>query len=273
MVQEMTHPSPIPAFSPRPGLGDLFQGVALLGRSLRLIFRSPRLLGLSALCGVVTLVALGVLLFLLGAYTPDLVGALWARPGSWYGQALWYLALALTFVVLLVVGVSTVIPLVLAPLQDPLSETTEELCGDFTAPPFRPGAFLKGVVTSVGHTLARVLLLLAGLVVLLPLHLIPGLGSLAWTVLATLWSMTWLAGEHLAAPMTRHLYSFREVVRALRSRWLLCLGFGAGVHVLLWVPILNALFLPVAVVGGTLLYRGLRLSGQIPPPPARASGK
>jgi CysZ protein len=273
MVLEMTHPSPIPSFSARPGLGDVFQGLALLGRSLRLIFRSPRLLALSALCGAVTLVALGGILFLLGAYTPDLLGALWARPESWYGQALWYLALVLTFVVLLVVAVSTVIPLVLAPLQDPLSEKTEELCGGFTAPPFRPGAFLKGLLTSVGHTLARVLLLLVGLVVLLPLHLIPGVGSVAWTVLATLWSMTWLAGEHLAAPMTRHLYPFREVVRALRSRWLLCLGFGAGVHVLLWVPVLNVLFLPVAVVGGTLLYRGLRVSGHIPPPPLPGSGK
>jgi CysZ protein len=273
MVLEMTRPSPIPAFSARPGLGDVFQGLALLGRSLGLIFRSPGLLGLSVLCGVVTLMALGGLLFVLGVYTPDLLGALWTRPEAWWGKALWYLALVLTFALLLVVGVSTVIPVVLAPLQDPLSEKTEELCGDFTAPPFRPGAFLKGIVTSVGHTLARVLLLLAGLGVLLPLHLVPGVGSVAWTVLATLWSMTWMAGEHLAAPMTRHLYPFREVVRTLRARWLLCLGFGAGVYVLLWVPVLNALFLPVAVVGGTLLYRGLRLSGQIPPPPALGPGK
>jgi CysZ protein len=67
--------------------------------------------------------------------------------------------------------------------------------------------------------------------------------------------------------MTRHQYPFREVRRVLRQRWLLCLGFGAGVYVLLWIPVLNNFFLPVAVVGGTLLYRGLLAVGNVSPPP------
>ena len=67
--------------------------------------------------------------------------------------------------------------------------------------------------------------------------------------------------------MTRHLYPFAQVRRVLRQRWALCLGFGAGVYVLLWVPILNSFFLPVAVVGGTLLYRGLLAVGGVPPAP------
>ncbi|MGZ3457369.1 MAG: EI24 domain-containing protein, partial [Archangium sp.] len=78
-------------------------------------------------------------------------------------------------------------------------------------------------------------------------------------------------GEHMAAPMTRHLYPFSEVRRVLRQRWLMCLGFGTGAYVLLWVPLLNSLFLPVAVVGGTLLYRGLLAVGTVPPPPSTAA--
>jgi CysZ protein len=269
----MTHTSPVPTFSARPALADFFQGLALLGRALRLIFRSPALLGLSVLCGLITLVTLGALVFLLWTYTPEWLGALWARPEPWYGRALWYLLLAMLFLILLVVGANVALPLVLAPLQDPLSERTEELCGGYSSPPFRLGAFLRGLVTSLAHTLARICLLLLGMAVLLPLHLVPGVGSVAWTVLGTLWAMTWMAGEHLAAPMTRHLYPFAEVRRALRARWGLCLGFGAGVYLLLWVPLLNAFFLPVAVVGGTLLYRGLREVGVIPPPPAPSPGK
>ncbi|MFY0580380.1 EI24 domain-containing protein [Cystobacter fuscus] len=176
------------------------------------------------------------------------------------------LVFALLFLVLFVVGASVVVPLVLAPLQDPLSELTEECCGGYSPPPFRLGAFFRGLVLGVSHTLARIFFLLLGLGVLLPLHLVPGVGSIAWAVLGTLWTMLWLAGEHLAAPMTRHQYPFGQVRRVLRQRWPLCLGFGAGVYVLLWVPLLNNFFLPVAVVGGTLLYRGLLAVGNVPLP-------
>ncbi len=270
----MTPPSPVPTFSVRPGPADVFQGLGLIYRAWRLIFRTPPLLRLSALCAAVTLVALGGLFALLWVYAPELLGGLWTRPEPWYGRALWYLVLGLMFLVLLVVGANVVLPVVLAPLQDPLSELTEQQCGGYTAPPFRLGSFLQGLATSVGHTLARVFFLLLGLGVLFPLNLLPVVGNMAWTVLGSLWTVLWLAGEHLAAPMTRHQYPFAEVRRVLRQRWLLCLGFGAGVYVLLWVPLLNSFFLPVAVVGGTLLYRGLLAAGNVPPPPSsRPAGK
>jgi CysZ protein len=264
----MTPTSPVPSIAPRPSLSDFFQGLGLLGRAFGLIFRSPKLFLLSSLCAAVTLVSLGVLVVLLWRHTPDLIGRFFARPEAWYGQALWYLVLALTFVVLLVVGANTLPPLLLAPLQDPLSETTEELCGGAPSTPFSLGAFFRGLVTGIAHTLARLFFLVLGLAVLLPLHLIPVAGSILWTVLGSLWSMMWMAGEYLAGPMTRHLYPFSEVRRMLRERRALSLGLGAGVYLLLWVPVLNTLFLPVAIIAGTLLYRGLLDAGQLPPPPS-----
>ena len=267
----MNPTSPVPVLAPRPTVTDFFQGVALLGRAFGLIFRTPKLFLLSALCALVTLVALVGLVILLWNYTPDLISSVFARPDTWYGKALWHLVLVLTFVVLMVIGANAVPPLLLAPLQDPLSEATEELCGGFQAPPFTLPTFLRGLLTSLAHTLLRIFFLVLGLVVLLPLHLIPGIGSVLWTVLVSLWTMVWMAGEHLAGPMTRHLYPFSEVRRMLRERRALCLGFGAGVYLLLWVPVLNTFFLPVAIVAGTLLYRGLRATGQLPPPPLAAS--
>ncbi|HYH98201.1 EI24 domain-containing protein [Hyalangium sp.] len=261
--------SPVPSIAPRPGLSDFFQGLGLLARAFGLIFRTRKLFLLSALCAAVTLVTLVVLGVLLWRYTPGLIGRFFTRPEAWYGQAAWYLVLVLTFLILFFVGANTVPPLLLAPLQDPLSEATEEQCGG--APPSQPfslGAFLRGLVTGLAHTLARLFLLLLGLALLFPLNFIPGIGSIIWTVLGSLWSMMWIAGEHLAAPMTRHLYPFSEVRRMLRERRALCLGLGAGVYLLLWVPVLNTFFLPVAVVAGTLLYRGLLAAGQLPPPPS-----
>lgn len=264
----MNPTSLVPTIAPRPTLGDFFQGFALLGRAFGLIFRSGRLFLLSTLCAIVTLVSLVALVVLLWRYTPGWVGHFFARPDSVYLQPLWYLVLVLTFVVLLVVGANAVPPLLLTPLQDPISEATEELCGGPSAPPFRLGAFFRGLVTGITHTLARLFFLVLGLLVLAPLNLIPGVGSILWTALGSLWSMMWMAGEHLAAPMTRHLYPFSEVRRMLRERRALCLGLGAGVYLLLWIPVLNTFFLPVAIVAGTLLYRGLLAAGQLPPPPA-----
>ena len=75
--------------------------------------------------------------------------------------------------------------------------------------------------------------------------------------------MFWLAVEHLSNPAARHLVPFRQVVRALRQRPFLALGFGAALWVLLWVPVVNFFLLPVAVVAGTLLFRSLEQAGLV----------
>ncbi|MCE9667342.1 EI24 domain-containing protein [Myxococcus stipitatus] len=269
----MSPSSPIPSLSPRPRLSDFFQGLGLLGRGFGLIFRSRRLFLLSALCAVVTAVALVGLAWLLWTQGPGVLDSLWTRPESWYGRAGWYTVLVLAGLVLWVVGANVVPPLLLAPLQDPISEATEALCGEEDGPGFTVSGLMRGIVTGLAHTLARLFFLLAGLALLAPLNLIPGVGSVLWTVLGALWTMTWMAGEFLAAPMTRHLYPFAEVRRMLRERRALCLGLGAGVYVLLWIPILNTFFLPVAIVAGTLLYRGMRQAGLLPPPPDTTTGR
>jgi CysZ protein len=266
------HPA-VPVIAPRPRLSDFFQGMGLLGRAAGLLFRSRRLFLLSALCAVVTAVALVGLAWVLWRYAPGLLGAYWTLPDSWYGRAGWYTVLVLASLVAWVVGANVVPPLLLAPLQDPLSETTESVVGGDAGAPFTLASLLRGLVTGVAHTLARLFFLVLGLAVLLPLHLLPGVGSILWTVLGSLWTMYWMAGEFLAAPMTRHLYPFAEVRRMLRERRALCMGLGAGVYILLWVPILNTFFLPVAIIAGTLLYRGLRQGGLLPTPPDASSGQ
>lgn len=264
----MPDSSMVPSLPAQPRAGDFLVGFALPFRALGVIRRSPKLLALSALCALITLASLLGLVIILWRATPGLLGALWTRPAAWYARAAWEVAQALLFLLLAVVGANTVPLVLIAPFQDALSEGTEELCGDFTAPPFRLGTFARGLWTSLAHTLARIAVLLAGHLVLLPLHLVPGVGSLTWTVLGSLWTMLWIAAEHVGAPMARHFYRFGQVREVLSQRRALALGFGAAAYVLLWVPVLNTLLLPLAIVGGTLLYRALRSSGALPPPDA-----
>jgi CysZ protein len=254
---------------------DLLRGLALPFQAFGLIFRTPKLLTLSLLCAVVTaatLVGTGWGAWSLGqALAQKLIGA----DGGWQHAASVGLGVVL-FIVLFAVGALTLPNLLLAPLQDPLSEATEVKLGGFVAPPFSLGGTLSGIFTSLRHTIARLALMALGYVVLLPLNLVPVAGSVVYVVLSSLWAMFWLAVEHLSNPMARHLRPFRQVFGVLRRRIALSLGFGAALYVLLWVPVLNCFLMPVAVVAGTLLYRGLAAVNAFPPggneDPSRALG-
>jgi len=268
----MGDPSVVPRLRPLPGPRDFLVGFVLPFRAFALIRRSRMLTALSVICAVITLASLVGLVFLLWKTTPALMAAMLGRPEGWLGRALWEVGQALLFIVLLLAGANTVPLLLNAPFQDAMSEETESLCGDFTSPPFRPGTFLRGLWVSLTHTLARVALLLAGHALLLPLNFLPGLGSVAWTVLGGLWTVVWIAAEHVGAPMARHFHRFGEVTRVLRRRKALTLGFGAATAGLLWVPLVNALLVPLAIVGGTLLYRALVDAGEIVPSARERAG-
>ncbi|MFZ5443616.1 MAG: EI24 domain-containing protein [Myxococcota bacterium] len=254
--------SPIPELPSTSAPGDALRGLLLPFRAFGLIIRTPKLLGLSLLCAAVT----GLTLLGVG------VGA-W-RLGHWLAEKLisgdgWQHAASLGlgvvfFIVLFAVGALTAPNLLLAPLQDPLSEATEVRCGNFTPAPFSLGGTVRGTLESLSHTLLRLAFMTAGLVVLFPLNLIPAVGSVAYLVLSSVWSMFWLAVEHLSNPMARHLRPFRQVVAALRRRLPLALGVGAALSVMLWVPVLNFFLMPVAVVAGTLLYRALEQVNALP---------
>lgn len=257
----MSTPSPIPDLPPVSTAGDVFRGLSLPLRAFALILRTPNLLGLSLLCAAVTSLTLVGVAW--GAWWLGQRGAsaLLSADSGWQHAASLGLGVVF-FVVLFIVGALTAPNLLLAPLQDPLSEATELRCGDFAPPPFSAGATVRGIVESLKHTLLRLAFMALGLLVLFPLNLVPAAGSVLWVVLSSVWSMFWIAAEHLSNPMARHLRPFRQVGQVLRARLPLALGFGAALSVLLWVPVLNFFLMPVAV--GTLLFRGLLRSGALP---------
>lgn len=253
-------------FPKKPSPSDFLRGAVLPFRALSLVFRSKKLFAWSAVSALVTVVSLGFVIWGALALSPRIIDAVFARPADWPALGFWYALVVLCFGLLVVLGVNTVPALVLAPLQDPISETTETLCGNYQSPDFELRRTLRGVFVSVTHTLARIAILLIGHALLFALNLIPGAGSALWGVLSSLWTMVWLAGEYLDAPMARHFYRVGEVREVLWRRKALALGFGFAVWILLWVPLLNLFFIPLAIVGGTLLFRGLCDCGALRPP-------
>lgn len=253
----------LPNLSAQGRWQDLTTGFGLVFRALRLIVATPKLLRLSLLCALVTaavLIAGAVFLWPRAhLWATQLIGA-----QGWREVAAFALGLVI-FVVAYATCALTLPNLLLAPLQDPLSEVTESAVSDFSPPPFTVAAFLRGVWLSLSHTCLRLLLMVLGLALLSPLHFIPVVGSVLWSVVGAVWSSFIIAIEYLSNPMARNFYPFKQVVSALSGRKRLALGFGLGLWLLLWVPVLNSFLVPLAVVAGTLLYRSLLTGGVITP--------
>jgi CysZ protein len=242
--------SPVPALS--GGLPDFFTGLFLPFRSLALMARGKLLL-LNLLCWFIT--GLSLLVLVIGIWPlAERIVRHFSSNGGWLSV----LGSVFVYVALLAVGAFTVPSVLLAPLQDPVSEATEERCGDFTAPAFSVERMLKSIGTSLAHTASRLAIIVIGFFVLLPINLVPGIGSVVYFVASTGWAAWWLTAEYLSGPMARHLMPFKRVLKAMRARPMVCLGFGLALYVMLWVPVLNFFLVPVAVVGGTLLFRALK---------------
>ena len=161
--------------------------------------------------------------------------------------------------------------LLAAPFNDLLSEKVEECYTGQPAPVFSIRRFLRGIGLAISEEIKRILFFIAVLLALQLLHLIPLLGSVLNLVLGAWFSFFFLTMEYTSLPMARRHYRFGHWYRATRQNLALSTGFGAVFAGLLWVPLLNFVVIPLAVVGGTLLYCDLKSSGKLPLPPDETS--
>lgn len=249
----------------RPGplsAGSRFAGGFLLPfRAIGLILAHRPLRRWSALAGLVSAVLLAGLLGALVAFTGDLLGVLWAKPAGWL-VGLWYLAAALVFGILFVLGASTVPTVATAPFLDPLSADTERVLGAAAEDGGGLGRVLAETVNAVGKAVLRIALLLAGHALLLVLWLLPGIGQGLWSAAALSWTVFWLAFEYLDVPANRHGYRFRDTLALVRANAPAAVGLGLGVYLILWVPLLNVFFVPVGAVAATMLFVQLAPGGR-----------
>jgi uncharacterized protein involved in cysteine biosynthesis len=139
-----------------------------------------------------------------------------------------------------------------SPFNDLLAEATESHCRPRLAklpPPKnwkdRARPVLIDIVKTVMVTLLQVICLFFAVVVIW----IPGLNVIL--MLLTFWLLSF---QFISYPQTRRHEGLKESVRFLFKHALACAGFGASIGMLFALPLISAFALPLAVVGGTLLY-------------------
>ncbi len=178
------------------------------------------------------------------------------------GWIIWVLALALLLaangLVLMLVGQA-----VASPFLDMISERVEAIVLGEKVTPFN----LKRLFAAVMMALADLVWGLVFLAVVnLPIFLVglvPVVGTVPAAVASFCFSALLLAQEFVGLPLTRQLWGYRARWRVVwRNKWL-AVGFGSSCMGLLLVPGLNLVLLPLAAVGGTLLFCDLEAAGRV----------
>lgn len=198
----------------------------------------------------------------------DVADWLWSAPtGSGWLAAVERFAhrllgwlVALVMFVLAVVLVALGSSVIAAPFNDALSEAVESTYLARQPQPFSVGRLVRDVVRTVGLELLKLCLYAA---IMLPLFAVglaaPVVGPVLQATVGFAVTALFFAVDYVDWPASR-----RELSAAQRIRWAFfhlraMLGLGTGVWLLLFVPLVNLLFMPAAVAGGTLLF--LDLSG------------
>ncbi|MFH1463102.1 MAG: EI24 domain-containing protein [Pseudomonadota bacterium] len=257
---------------PRGAIRQLITGFTYPFRAFGFLRREPMLLPLAIMPAVLNFVLAVGGLVLAFVFAPGLLGAVWQRPDA-QGLLLGSLA-ALWVVVAILIGlvlgtlwlvlVYALAGLVATPFTDYLTEQVEVRALGPSEEPFRLRLFARNVFWSVVHSMMNVVAwaLISGLLLLL--NLIPGVGSVVFAIASGLATSFFLAREMMDGCMTRRHLGWWAKQRLVSRNAPLTIGFGLGTMAMFWIPGLNLVLLPIAHVGGALLYARMAHAGRVP---------
>jgi CysZ protein len=191
----------------------------------------------------------------------DLVMSRLPQGDAWYWLVLHYFMVAIAIVVVLMLVFFTfavVGSLIASPFNDILSERTELLLtGKENDQAFSFAAF----VGDAGRTLLleskKIGLFLAGMLVLLLLHIIPIVGSALYPILSVGWTIFFLVTEYTGYVFSRKRYDFSTQRKKVFRYTAVMFGFGAGLFCVLAIPFFQFFCIPLGVVGAVRLLHEL----------------
>lgn len=240
-------------------------------RGGRFLFRHPRLWKYVLVPFTINLLVFSLAVFFGLEFFNQTVVHMIPGGEAWYWTLLYYLlwVIAVLLTMVLVFFSFTVIGnLIASPFNDLLSERTEEaLRGHAEGVPFSFREFGR-ILLNEGKKMAVFVILM---LLLLLLNLVPGFGTLAYSVLSFLLTVYFLAIEYTGYVFGRKGQGFGDQRRFIRGRRFLSFGFGVGVLCLLAVPLLQFFAIPLGVIGATQLWCDSLESSAVDASPAKES--
>ena len=248
--------------APRRGVVGFFRGLGFAFRGARRVYlEEPGLARYWVVPIVVTAIALIGSLALVATYGSDLGDSIWASPtgDDWLAQlgrgAHWVFAAFVHLLLALVALIVTMLvgSIVAAPFNARLGEVLDERVTGYPTPPFALSRVLMDVVRTLTIEVVFFVIntvLFFGSIAFPPAT--PFLGALGM-VLASFY----FAIAYLEIPLVARDASLGDRWRFWTANPMAILGYGTGVGLFLFVPIVNLLFMPAAVAGGVLLFAEL----------------
>ncbi|MEM8606474.1 MAG: EI24 domain-containing protein [Myxococcota bacterium] len=243
-------------------------GIAYAFRGARFVyFQHPGLVRYWAFPILITALMVFFVFYGSASFYHDVGDTVWSwMPDSWKSatgfaatmvSAVHWLLDFIVGLLLAVVGLVLVVVLssiVAAPFNDALSEAVEGLLTGKPAPPFSFGRMVADIFRTVRIEVLKVLVyaLVVGPLFLVSLF-VPGLGQIV-SIVGFALTAIYLGIDYVDWPAARRDWSVSDRVSFTRGRISAVAGFGTGVWVLLFIPLVNLFFMPAAVAGGTMLF-------------------
>lgn len=186
-------------------------------------------------------------------YLDSLIGS-WLSQ-EWYMQTLYYILVIPLMIIFNFVSFYVVIisgQVLLAPINSAMSEKVEKLyTGNVRK---RKGSFLYQIGIDILYEGKKVLFYALIFLMQMPLLLIWGFGSIAFSITSTISIMFMLSFDLLDYPMERDDLPFKKRLKLLTRNNGLWIGFGGGGVLVFMIPFMSILLMPAMVCGATLLY-------------------
>jgi len=229
-------------------------GFTIVYRSVKFLLRHRDLWPKVAVPAAINIVLFFLTAGVLVSQTGGIVDSIWAQPDGIL-VFVWYVVFAIIAILMIVVAYLSMLligALVASPFNDMLSQETERILKGDVADEFEGGfrgqtnALIRSVVMSI------VILVIQAFssITLGLLGLIPGVGLVSGPIAIAVSSYL-LAVEYSDFPLERRKYDFGDKFKIVWKFRELTIGFGAGAAVMLWIPLLNFLCMPIAVIGRT----------------------
>jgi CysZ protein len=178
-----------------------------------------------------------------------------------FGIVLYYVLLAMLTALLFLIIMflfGKIVSALSAPFNDLLSQKTEELVSGLPSPPpYSAYAVFEDAGRSLAHAFKLLALYVTMLAAALVFLLIPGIGALLYAIVGVIICALMFAFEYVGYAMDRRRFAWKDKKAFMRSRLPSVLGFGLGVVAGGYIPFVNVLLIPSAVIGGTLLFLDL----------------
>jgi CysZ protein len=240
---------------------QFLSGITLPFRAAGFLGRNPKLVPYVIIPTIINIALFALSAWLLINNAGEIIGWLWEKPVidgilSYLLLGLWYVVFVLSFLVAIVLSYAVVLLLggiVASPFHDFLSEQTERILRGVEELPESDESYVWGLVRSIGSSAFIALSYAAIMLPILLLNLIPAAGSVAATVLGTCVSAFFVSLEYTDPTLQRHGVRLRDKLGLIWKHLPLTGSFGLGTSLLLWVPLMNFLCMPIAVIAGTAL--------------------